>query len=98
MQQFLKSPSGSAGAEVVAPEFLDEFFLAAHDAIAALNAAFRRITLASAYARPRKHGRWSKSSSHRMTRLHCLDGAPYAEGVRARLAKKTVRITKRRVG
>jgi hypothetical protein len=50
MQQFLKSASGAAGAEVVAPELLKELLVAVHDAVAARDLGLRRITLASAYA------------------------------------------------
>jgi hypothetical protein len=50
MQQLLKSASGTAGAEVVAAELLDQLFVAVHDAIAAPDVGFRGITLASAYA------------------------------------------------
>ena len=37
MQHSLKGPSGAAWAEVVAAEFLLKFFLAVHDAMAALD-------------------------------------------------------------
>jgi hypothetical protein len=50
MQQVLKSASGAAGAEVVAPELFDELLVAVHNADAAPDAGLRGITLASAYA------------------------------------------------
>jgi len=50
MQQFLKSASGAAGAEVIAPELLHELLVAVHDALAAPDMGLRGITLASAYA------------------------------------------------
>jgi hypothetical protein len=50
MQQFLKSASGAAGAEVVAAELLGELLVAVHDAVAAPDVGLRGITLASAYA------------------------------------------------
>jgi hypothetical protein len=50
MQQALKSASGAAGAEVVAPELLDEFLDAVDDAVAAPDPGLRGVTLASAYA------------------------------------------------
>jgi hypothetical protein len=48
MQQVLKSASGTAGAQVIAPELLEELLVAMHDAIAAADARFRGITLSSA--------------------------------------------------
>jgi hypothetical protein len=50
MQHVLKSASGAAGAEVVAPELLDQLLVAVHDAVAAPDLGLRGITLASAYA------------------------------------------------
>jgi len=50
MQQVLKSASGGAGAEVVAPELLDQLLVAVHDAVAAPDAGLGGIALASAYA------------------------------------------------
>jgi hypothetical protein len=50
IQQFLKSASGAAGAEVVASELFDELLVAVHDAVAAPDVGLRGITLASAYA------------------------------------------------
>jgi hypothetical protein len=50
MQHVLKPASGAAGAEVVAPELLDELLVAVDDAVAAPDPGFGRITLASAYA------------------------------------------------
>jgi hypothetical protein len=68
-QHALKPSFRAARAQIVAPELLDQLLVAVHDAIAASHAGFRRITPASAYARLRKHGRSSKSSSFGMTRL-----------------------------
>jgi hypothetical protein len=48
MQHVLKSASGTTGAQVIAPELLDQLFVAMHDAIAAPDMRFRRITLSSA--------------------------------------------------
>jgi hypothetical protein len=48
MQHVLKSASGTARAEIIAAELLDELLVAMHDAIAAPYVRFRRITLASA--------------------------------------------------
>lgn len=42
MQQRLKSAAGSARAWIIATEFLDEFFGAAHDAVTALDVGLRR--------------------------------------------------------
>jgi len=42
MQQFLKPARGAAWARVVAPKFLDQLFVAPYEAIAALDARFRR--------------------------------------------------------
>jgi hypothetical protein len=42
MQQRLKSAAGSAGARIIATEFLDQFFGTAHDAITALDVSFGR--------------------------------------------------------
>jgi hypothetical protein len=50
MQHILKSASGAAGAEVVAPELLDQLFVAVDNAVAAPDAGLGGITLASAYA------------------------------------------------
>jgi len=50
MQQVLKPASGAAGAQIVAPEFLDQLLVAVDDAIAAAHARFGRITPASVYA------------------------------------------------
>jgi hypothetical protein len=41
MQQRLKSPPGSARAEVIAAEFLDQFLVPAHHAITAFYLGFR---------------------------------------------------------
>jgi hypothetical protein len=48
MQHFLKSTPGTAGTQVIAPELLDQFLVAMHDAIAAADVRFRGITLSSA--------------------------------------------------
>jgi len=45
MQQRLKPAAGSARARIIATEFLDEFFGAAHDASAALYVSFGRKAL-----------------------------------------------------
>src|SRR5688572_18015723 len=50
MQQFLKSPPGTAGAGVVAAELLDELLAPSHDPPAALHARLGRETL-SAFTR-----------------------------------------------
>jgi hypothetical protein len=42
MQQRLKSATGSARARIIPTEFLEEFFGAAHNALAALYMGFRR--------------------------------------------------------
>jgi len=50
MQQALKSASGAAGAEVVAPELLDQLLVAVDDAVAAPDPGLGGITPSSAYA------------------------------------------------
>ncbi len=50
MQHVLKALPGAAGAEVVAPELLDQFLVAMHDAVAAAHMRLGGITPASAYA------------------------------------------------
>jgi hypothetical protein len=47
MQQFLKPATGTAGAEVVATELLDEFLVTVHDAISAFDAGFGGETLST---------------------------------------------------
>jgi hypothetical protein len=47
MQQRPKSTAGSARARIIPTEFLDEFFGATHDAIAALYVSFGRIALST---------------------------------------------------
>jgi hypothetical protein len=47
MQQRLKSAAGSARARIFAPEFLDEFFAAAHNAIAAFDIGLGRKALST---------------------------------------------------
>ena len=42
MQQRLKSAPKTAGAGIIATEFLDEFFATTHDAITALDMSLRR--------------------------------------------------------
>jgi hypothetical protein len=41
MQQFLKPAAGAAGARIVAPQFLGQFFVAVDDAPAAFDVRFR---------------------------------------------------------
>jgi hypothetical protein len=48
MQHVLKSASGTARAQIIAPELLDQLFVAMHDAIAAPDMRFRGIALSSA--------------------------------------------------
>jgi hypothetical protein len=45
MQQFLKPAARLARARVVTPEFLDEFFIPVHYAMAAFDPGFRRESL-----------------------------------------------------
>src|SRR5262245_53540600 len=47
MQQFLKPPARTAWTYVVAPKFLDQFFFAVNDAMAALDVGLGRITLST---------------------------------------------------
>jgi hypothetical protein len=46
----LKALSGAAGAEIIAPELLDQLLVAMDDAVAAAHARLRGITPSSAYA------------------------------------------------
>ena len=46
-QQRLKAAAGATGAQVVAAEFFDEFFLAVNHSRAALHFGFGRIALAA---------------------------------------------------
>jgi hypothetical protein len=47
MQQRLKSPPGTARAGVVATELLEKFLVAAHDAVATLDASLGREALSA---------------------------------------------------
>jgi hypothetical protein len=47
MQQFLKAPSGTAGAGVIAAQLLDQFLITVHDAVAALHVHLGRVALPS---------------------------------------------------
>jgi len=59
MQHFLKTPPGSAGAGVVAAEFLEQFFVAVDDPQTALYARFGWIAFAAFAARFKSSGpRW----------------------------------------
>jgi len=47
MQHFLKPATGAAGAEIVAPQFLDQLFISVNYAYPAFDLCFRRESLAS---------------------------------------------------
>jgi hypothetical protein len=56
----LKPASGTAGAEVVAAELLEQLFIAVNDPYSALYARLRRIAFAALAARFKSSGpRWS---------------------------------------
>jgi hypothetical protein len=56
MQHFLKTPPGSAGAEIVAAEFFEELLVAVDDAVAALHARFGGVALPALAARLKRSG------------------------------------------
>src|SRR6202011_4608164 len=70
-------------AQVVAPEFLDQRLVAVHHAIAAPHLRFRGISPASACARFRKDGSWSKSS-RRMVASYLFELGQSGQGGRIR--------------
>ncbi len=61
MQQLLKAPTGTAGAEVVSAELLVQLLVAVHDPESASNLRLGRVSLSSADLSARKEGRLSKS-------------------------------------
>jgi hypothetical protein len=62
MQQFLKTPPGTAGAGVVAAEFLDQLFVAVDDPYSAFDARFGWIAFAAFAAYFKSSGpRWACS-------------------------------------
>jgi len=65
----LKPSAGAAGAEVIPAELLQELLVAVDDAASAAHLRFGGVSPSSAYWRPRKDGRLSKSSSLCMTHL-----------------------------
>jgi hypothetical protein len=57
MQHFLKSPPGTAGTEIVTTKFLDQFFVAVYNSLAAAYLRLRWISLpALTGANERKRG------------------------------------------
>ena len=77
MQQFLKPATGTAGAEVVATELLDEFFVTVHDAISAFDSGLGRValpTLARGLETSIGRGVWSCASWHTSVELALTRG------------------------
>jgi len=65
----LKAPSGTAWAEVVPTELLQQFLVPMHDAESPLDMGLRGVSPSSAYLPSRKEGRLSSSSWRHMTGL-----------------------------
>ncbi len=72
----MKALPRTAGARVVSTELLEQFLVPMHNAVAAADVGFRRVSPSSAYLRSRKQGRLSSSSSRRMTYLLFVRAQP----------------------
>lgn len=74
MQQFLKTPPGSAGAGVVAAELFEQLFVAVNDPDAALDARFGWVAFAAFAAYFKSSGRRRQSNRMGSHPLHAISG------------------------